>query len=126
MSIILFIFAIIAVVAMAFYGLSKVLKLSLPDLIVLTVGTIVGLIVGALLSIPLSKLPNPYGNIMPIIITLIIALAALRLFFSQREAFNHLFGNLRPVGNNRSAAGNKSAAEILVDTSVIIDGRIAD
>ncbi|NUM44885.1 MAG: PIN domain nuclease [Anaerolineales bacterium] len=90
-------------------------------------GLIVGLIIGALLSVPLAQLPDPLGQVMPIVSTLTCAYLGITLFAGRQEDFRTLFSGVfqpRPV----PAAAPPEVVEqiVLLDTSVIIDGRIAD
>lgn len=115
---------------------------SLQSLVLGLTGAILGLILGALASVPLSKLPEPFGSFLPVVasvaFTLIIMTAALanRRTLQSHLPFLHQPNNAKPAP---SAADHPAAAEasapvaaepklppILVDTSVIIDGRIAD
>lgn len=106
-------------------GITKLAKLSLKQLSLSILGLIVGLSVGALLAVPTGKLPAPYGNILPLAITILITLASISLFVYQ----SHRIGKIS-LGHLLSQARPKidpvEISHILVDTSVIIDGRIAD
>jgi uncharacterized protein YacL len=121
---------IIAILALGLLGLSKIMQLSLRKLAVLLSGSIVGLLLGALLSIPLGRLPEPLGNILPIVVTLLFALIMIRVFHYQEQALIQALSSLPGVpGQPRPSKVTKGASgmpKILVDTSVIIDGRIAD
>jgi len=100
------------------------------------VGLIAGLIVAALLGFPLSLLPDPFGSIFPFIGVLVFGYLGVALFTMRQLDFYALFSNLTNRGGSAdsgTAAGeniaNQNWAEsrtILLDTSVIIDGRIAD
>src|SRR5512135_36763 len=95
-------------------------------------GLIVGLIVAALLSFPLSLLPVPFGRVMPFIGVIVLGYMGISVFVMRQ---NDLFSMISSFRGGSSApaqsqeGGGKSWAEnrtILLDTSVIIDGRIAD
>ncbi|HNB53631.1 MAG TPA: PIN domain nuclease, partial [Anaerolineales bacterium] len=90
-------------------------------------GLIIGLIVGALLSIPLAQLPGTFGQVLPIVSAVICAYLGISLFVSRQEDFRTM---LTSFAQNRSAQPTPPAEPVeqvvLLDTSVIIDGRIAD
>ncbi len=89
------------------------------------IGLFIGLVIAALMSIPLSKLPSFLGEIFPFIGVLLFGYIGVAVFISRRNDIFSLFsGRVFPL----SERGGTSEPErvILVDTSVIIDGRIAD
>ncbi len=95
-------------------------ELPLEQLISATIGLFLGLLLGALLAVPLSLLPAPFGPILPIIGSLIFAyLGAASLVLRREDLLNIWHGR----GKIKSAEGKPS---ILLDTSVLIDGRIVD
>jgi uncharacterized protein YacL len=97
--------------------------------LLLVAATILGIVLGAIISVPIGKLPDPYGNILPIIVTFIVTLTTMSLIMSHRREIAGFWRNFRM---NRSHITNPLPTQgairpaILVDTSVIIDGRIAD
>jgi uncharacterized protein YacL len=115
------------VIAAAAYMALKLVRLSLKDLALGLAGTITGLLLGALLSVPLGKLPQPFGSVLPIVVTVLLTLILIAVFIGQRQQLVGLLPLLR-VGHlpAKPQPVAPEAAEILVDTSVVIDGRIAD
>lgn len=106
-------------------GIIRLRNVSLQGLIFGLSGAITGLIIGALASLPLAQLPHPYGSVLPILVSLILMISFIWLVLSHRVSLLHALPFLRldpPTG----APAKATAGEILVDTSVIIDGRIAD
>jgi len=111
-------------------------KISIPTLVVSLIGLIVGLIVAALAAFPLSLLPSPFGDLLPFLSVLVFGYFGIVIFLVRQ---NDILNGLRTVFPGRGAE-NKEAPEpeaaeggaeangrvILLDTSVIIDGRIAD
>jgi uncharacterized protein YacL len=100
------------------------------------IGLLLGLLVSALLAFPLSLLPNPFGQILPFIAVLLISYIGIMVFVTRQ---NEILSALRTRWPARSteALGDASESEnnlladgtghnILLDTSVIIDGRISD
>lgn len=98
---------------------------SAQSLVLGFMGVILGLLLGALASVPVSKLPQPFGNVVPVIVTVVLTLATMMVVLAQRTSLLHLLPFLRADAAD-APVGGKSTSRILVDTSVIIDGRIAD
>jgi uncharacterized protein YacL len=98
------------------------------DLIGGGVGMIVGLIVAALLTIPLAQLPGILGAIFPILTAIIFGYLGIQVMVIRKREIFEFFGlNRQANAVAAEARGNNAyARSILVDTSAIIDGRIAD
>lgn len=133
-NIVIFVAITLAAVAVIF-GITKAIKLSLQTLMLGVFGATTGLIMGGLLSVPLSKLPTPYGQVLPIALAAVITVAMISFFINQRDVITELLPFLHESRHKRGAkaaaaspapAVTGTAQQILVDTSVIIDGRIAD
>ena len=105
-------------------------KVSAQTLLYGLIGLIVGLVSGALLAYPISLLPQPLGNILPFIAVLIFSYLGVVSFVARQKDLHKLFRsfpNNESVGEDQSeASGLQDSRRILVDTSAIIDGRIAD
>ena len=91
------------------------------------IGMLIGLFVGALLSYPLSLLPDPFGKILPFIGVFLFTYFGVSLFVLRQADIGNLING---ISTRRSEAslpnGTPNARTALLDTSVIIDGRIAD
>ncbi len=90
-------------------------------------GLVVGLIIAALLTFPLSLLPNPLGKILPFVGVLVFGYFGIAIFVMRQTDLSTLIR--LPSGRSGEDAEpsvQPSARTILLDTSVIIDGRIAD
>ena len=61
----------------------RVMRLSFKNLVLGLSGAIVGLLIGALLSIPLNTLAPPYSSVFPIISTILITLIMIGAFENQ-------------------------------------------
>lgn len=126
----MYIILVIALVAaIAAYVAVKLTQLNLQKLVLVVIGLVVGSLIGALLSVPLNKLPGVYGDVLPIVVTVISIIAFVSVFYSQYKTIIQLFPKLKPRSAKKpSDAENATVSDnkILVDTSAIIDGRIAD
>ena len=99
------------------FGLSeRAADRSGSELVVGALGLIVGLAVSALLSLPVSQL-EPIGPYLLLPMTLIIAYVTAELAASKHRDILRLFG-ARVEGDGASGK--------LLDTSALIDGRVAD
>jgi uncharacterized protein YacL len=99
----------------------KLCKVSVRGLLMGVVGAFVGLVIGALLALPLSMLPGLWGQISPLTVALLLGfLGALTMIMRERDILGF-------VGVVVGHDGLRRRHDItLLDTSVIIDGRVAD
>lgn len=89
-------------------------------------GLIVGLIVAALFSFPFSMLPQPLSQILPFVAAIICGYLGIMMFtIRQRDMFSVIRGRL-PGRVEAGEGASDFRRPVLLDTSVIIDGRIAD
>ncbi|MGD8397261.1 MAG: TRAM domain-containing protein [Anaerolineae bacterium] len=100
----------------------RIRQLPAQELVAIIIGLIVGLLVAALLSPVLANLPSPFGDYLPFVAAIIFAyLGTAVMTMRQGDIFSILGSRL---------SGERSAPvedrPVLLDTSVIIDGRIAD
>jgi uncharacterized protein YacL len=89
-------------------------------------GLILGLLVAALISAPISALPSPIGQLLPFISAIFLAYLGATIFIMREHDITNLLHSRfqsNPDGNGPAPQEGRS---ILMDTSVIIDGRIAD
>ena len=110
----------------AMAALRSVQQLSTLEFVTAIVGLFLGLVLGLLLGLPVAALPPPIGTIAPLGISIVLGLAMVGLTVAKRH---DLLAAAEGIGILRRPAGEGAAADgprILVDTSAIIDGRIAD
>jgi len=95
-------------------------KISARKLFIGTIGLLGGLVLAALAAYPLSMLPGSWGHLMPTVAALCFAiLGAIVMGVRGWELFSLIGVSLRPMTGRHQGV-------VLLDTSVIIDGRIAD
>ena len=111
-------------------GLKKILaRVSAQTLVAALIGLIAGLIVAALFSFPISLLPAPFGKILPFIAVMLFGYLGVSIFAMRQADIFSIFSALRGGAVTPTREGSTGGADqrnILLDTSVIIDGRIAD
>jgi uncharacterized protein YacL len=103
---------------------SLIKKVSTQSLFASIIGLLIGLLFAALLAFPLSLLPKPLSSILPFVGVLLFGYLGIAIFnYRQNDILSMLsfFKGDKPHSGNWDEGRN-----ILLDTSVIIDGRIAD
>jgi len=105
-------------------------KLSAQTLIYGLIGLIFGLIAAALLAYPISFLPAPLGSIFPFVAVMLFGYLGIVLFVARQKDLHNVFRSFSKNGGasdeKTETSGLQDSRRILVDTSAIIDGRIAD
>jgi len=120
------------------------------DLVAAVIGLIVGLIISFLIDIPLTNLPAIWGRILPFVGTVVCGSLGVTLAVQRKNDLAHLFqaafaarrtrererdeererDKERDKGKERDKERTspqiQPVTQILLDTSAIIDGRIAD
>ncbi|HSB01002.1 MAG TPA: PIN domain-containing protein [Anaerolineales bacterium] len=102
-------------------------RLSAETLFAGLTGMIVGLLTAALLAYPFSQLPPPFGQILPFVGVIAFTYFGVSLFVMRQGDLMGLVSTMsgRTEGGSSSAWTNLNRT-ILLDTSVIIDGRVSD
>jgi uncharacterized protein YacL len=85
------------------------------------IGSVVGLLVAALLALPLSMLPGILGQVLPFVFAILLSTLGATTMVVRDKEILALLG----LFVARDAVKRKRAV-VLLDTSVIIDGRVAD
>jgi hypothetical protein len=68
-------------------------QVPITDLVAGTIGVTAGLLIAALLSVPISRLPEPFGNVVPLLLVFMFGyLGAALLVLRQRDFFSMLRG----------------------------------
>ena len=91
-------------------------------------GLVVGLLTAALLAFPLSLLPDPLGSVLPFVGVILLSYFGVSLFVMRQGDIMSMFSALSGHGNGSGSGSSWTNLNrtILLDTSVIIDGRVAD
>ncbi len=104
-------------------------KLPAADLLFGTFGLIVGLSVATLAGVAINQMNIPVVNaVVPAILSIVLGYLGFRLGFSKRDELLQMFsGKATTKKRITDVVGNDTSEHHkLLDTSVIIDGRIAD
>ncbi|GAB4397147.1 MAG: PIN/TRAM domain-containing protein [Anaerolineales bacterium] len=105
---------------------AKLHQISSQKLVAGLFGLLSGLIVAALLTSPLSQLPQPMGEFLPSLSVLLFGYLGVALFVMRAADIFSVLNQHLPGRTIEDTQPFHSARPILLDTSVIIDGRIAD
>ncbi|HLT18649.1 MAG TPA: hypothetical protein VKZ96_04250 [Thermomicrobiales bacterium] len=87
------------------------------DIVAAGIGLVIGGVVSSLLALPASLLPNPYGQWVPLLVALVACFLSVFVVVLRKQDLTNLIFR-------RGAPG--PAEKLLLDTSVIIDGRIVE
>ena len=93
------------------------------QLILGTIGLVAGLLVSALLMPVWLTLPDIGGAIAPFVVSVILGMLGVAAMLSREEEFAQFLSRYVPVSGKGAA---RLARYIVLDTSAIIDGRVAD
>ncbi len=128
----------------------KIRGAAASDLIAAAIGLTIGLIISALLAIPLASLPELLGRLLPFVGAVLFGYLGVLIAVLRKNDITHLFQSAwtrrvrerererdeererareerdRERENEKSPNGYVPVTQILLDTSTIIDGRIAD
>lgn len=100
----------------------RIYRMPIQQLFAATLGLILGLIIASLSTFPLSMLPRPLNQILPFLSAVLFGyIGVVVMTTRQQEIFAFLRGRIP-----ERSADLGDLPPVLLDTSVIIDGRIAD
>ena len=100
----------------------RIMQMPASGLIAGMIGLIVGLIVAGLLSFPLSLLPAPFSQILPVAMALLFVWLGISIFvMRQRDIFSLFRGRLPSRLAAEGAGTSNEGRSVLLDTSVIIE-----
>jgi uncharacterized protein YacL len=106
----------------------SVQELPTAEFVAGVLGLVLGLLMGLLLGFPLAAFPPPFGTWLPVAVSITLGLGMAGLTVAKRH---DLIAAAEAIGLFRRGAGEPVATgrgepHVVVDTSAIIDGRIAD
>jgi len=123
---------LLVLVALVFGGILATkffLKLPAKRFYIGIPAVIIGLIIGALMSLPLQKLPGDFAVWVPVTVTIICVVASLYLFYAKTQGIEKFFADifkLIRIPKLEDTVKSKEKNKIVLDTSAIIDGRFLD
>ena len=124
-------FAIMPYITMvpARWLMRAVTDMSTDEFVAAVVGLVTGLLMGFLLGLPLTSLPAPAGLLLPIGVSIVLALGMMGLTVAKRQDLADAVRDFTSTRRGSSEEGEtaQTFSQITyVDTSAIIDGRVVD
>jgi uncharacterized protein YacL len=107
-------------------------QLPTVDYVSAIIGLLIALAIAVLLTFPLTRLPGLWGQISPIIAAAVLCVIFTTITVAQGREIFQMFGITIPEGVGglgREGIGGRlvpRTGQLIVDTSSLIDGRIAD
>jgi uncharacterized protein YacL len=105
---------------------ASITQVSVRTMVAGLIGLIVGLIIAALVAFPFSMLPTPFSQLLPFIGVILFSYLGVTIMIMRQNDIMNLFGNRFSLGAKETREAGIDGQVVLLDTSVIIDGRIAD
>ena len=108
---------------------SYLTKISGQSLLAALVGLIIGLLLAVLVTFPIAQLPSPFKEVLPFVAVLFFGYLGIAIAESRAHDFGDLLRSFRRssrISTQDSSSRWSRDKSILMDTSVIIDGRIVD
>jgi uncharacterized protein YacL len=99
-------------------------ELPIERFLLTLVGALVGLLLSVFLVYPLSLLGAPWGQILPLGAAIAFAYLGMNAFSIRSREIADAFSER--LARSPSRASASSSRKLILDTSVLIDGRIAD
>lgn len=109
-------------------GLRYIRSISIAELTAVVFGALIGLLFAVLLSIPLAYLPGALGQFLPVISAGALAYLGAAIFSTRKKEIGELLQSSRRaplVLPQQLLEGLQQRHRYILDTSAIIDGRIA-
>jgi len=102
--------------------------MSTAEFVAAVAGLVVGLLMGLLLGLPLANLPDPYGLLLPLGVSLVLGLGMMGLTVAKRADLGRALAGLGLDGRSGEATAVAAGPDPVtyLDTSAIIDGRLTD
>ena len=102
-------------------------KLTVTEFLFGTLGLLVGLVFATLIGVPISRIHFVIGPILFILIDLIGDLVGIKIFIKRKDDILNLLTSIKKNGiRDKKNKHNEKICPKILDTSVIIDGRIFD
>ncbi len=106
---------------------SALVRMPPERLVAITLGLFLGLGAASLLAGPLSGLPTPFNQIAPLAAAFVLCYLSIVVLVTRQQDLARFMQDFRPFVSQRAAdEAMDDRRVILLDTSVIIDGRITD
>jgi uncharacterized protein YacL len=108
------------------YIRDNLIRMPTERLVAIILGIFMGLIAASLVTLPLSTLPDPFKQILPLVSAVVFCYLSIIILTLRQQDLRSVLVYIRE--DRKAGAGGRTPEDrvILLDTSVIIDGRISD
>jgi uncharacterized protein YacL len=107
-------------------GYLRLPRVSTSVILAALVGLVIALLPSVLMAFPLSMLPGLWGHVTPTIVSFFLCLIFISITVSRRRELLPIIGITSPAGTRSIGQLVPHNRQLIVDTSTLIDGRIAD
>lgn len=111
----------------------RLLKAPIGDLLFGTLGLVIGLVVAFLLGSAINNIAIPgIDSVVPVLLSIVLGYLGFQVGFKKRDELLQVFTSSKQQGSKKKAVDEEDTQALslgtykLLDTSVIIDGRITD
>lgn len=104
----------------------RLASMAVGDLVAVCVGLLLGLVVSALLTFPLGALPGFLGSFTPIVAAIALCYISITIFVMRHRELTEYVTERKFLTGAPRKAETAPKYRYLLDTSAVIDGRIAD
>lgn len=111
----------------------RLLRAPIGDLLFGTLGLVIGLIVAFLLGTAINNIAIPgIDSVVPVLLSIVLGYLGFQVGFKKRDELLHVFTSTKQQTSKKKATDEEVTQGLglgtykLLDTSVIIDGRITD
>jgi uncharacterized protein YacL len=111
---------------------SAITDASTQDIVAIAIGLLFGALISAALALPLSYLPDPAGTFLPILIAILSCGSSIAVLLARKRDLIAPWFKTRnvkqvaPVPATSVPVVKTANGSLLLDTNIIIDGRIID
>jgi uncharacterized protein YacL len=104
----------------------RLMSMPAERLVAIVGGIFLGLLAASLLTVPLMQLPAPFRQFLPLLFAVVFCYLAVVILSLRQQDLRSTLAFLRSDRQAAVSGGAFDERTILLDTSVIIDGRISD
>lgn len=102
-------------------------KMPVNDILLAVFGLIIGLVIANLFSSPLNSIPYNIGSLIVLILNIVLGSIGANIAIKRKEELYNIFSFFKKLGGKQKGLkGDHKVQPKVLDTSVIIDGRIFD
>ncbi|PRR80920.1 PIN/TRAM domain-containing protein [Clostridium vincentii] len=110
------------------YVEKNIQKLSIGEIVYGAVGALIALIITSILAKPLLDFHEILGPLIVVLLNVIAAIIGMDIMIKKKDDITNILVNIKKNGSTKDKKGKSISRSIpkVLDTSVIIDGRIFD